>query len=406
MFHLPILRVFAQGSPWVALFFLLTGFVNIMGPVKKARDGNSQQALMSLASSVFRRPFRLILPTTIAGFFAWLGCQLSFYALAKRSEAWWMHFTSPLPDETWMKAIKGLFWNSFKLWKTGDFWYDKNQWSLPYLLQGSMMVYLILLGTLRCTAQWRMTIFGMFWVFSWLWNDAMVGLNVYSGAFLAEMNIHLGTAHAFPASRSYAARLFTIFLMLAGLYLCGYPEDHNEWTKWSKDMNDLGQRIFPKGADQFRFWPSLGAQLVTLSIIISPALQHFLTHPALLWLGSISFPVYLIHGPIIRSVLAWLLFGLREPIARYDYNEDGTMAAEHEVLPMPSAWMYFVALPIFFAVLFALSHVWNLYVEPWCAHVTQMAEDIMFGRDRPIAPIEKPHMNGTGSPKQNGILPH
>ena len=380
-----------------------------MGPLAKARDGNPQAALMSLASSTFRRVFRLVLPTTIAGFFAWFLCQLGFYALAARCEAFWMRNTSPLPDPTFRAAVKGLFWNSLNLWKSGNNTYERNQWSLPFLLKGSMMIYLTLLATLRLTARWRMTVFFGLYALSWCWNDAMIGMNIYSGAFLAELNMHLGTANSLPACRSLPMRAVAIFLVILGLHLCGYPESKNDWAKWSKDLGEIGLRIFPKGIEQFRYWPSVGVQIITMGVMLSPILQKGLTHPVLLWLGGASFPIYLIHGPIIRSALAWILFGLREPITRYDYNHDGTMAAQYEILPMPTPWMYTLALPLFFALLFVCAHAWNLWIEPWCAYWTKNMEDLMMGKGETGHLPDMNGVNGNGFPKggnkTNGILP-
>ena len=380
-----------------------------MGPLTKARDGNPQAALMSLGSSTFRRVFRLILPTTIAGFIAWFLCQLGFYALAARCEAFWMRNTSPLPDPSFRAAIYGLLFNTFELWRTGNNVYERNQWSLPFLLQGSMVVYLALLATLRCTPRWRMTVFFGLYAFSWAWADAMIGLNVFGGAFLAELNMHLGSAMSSRLYHSVTLRVIAISIVVLGLYLSGFPENRIEWASWSTNLRLIGLKIFPKNVDQFRYWPSVGVQLITIGVMLSPLLQDVLTHPALLWLGGASFPIYLLHGPIIRSVLAWILFGFREPITRYDYNHDGTMAAQYEILPMPTGWMYTFALPLFFVILFACAHAWNLWIEPWCAYWTKNMEEMMMGMGDHSRPIEM--TNGTnpfpkGGNKSNGILPH
>ena len=404
LWHLPILRVYAQGSPWVALFFLLTGYVNVLSPIKKAREGNFTGALMSLASSTFRRPLRLILPTTIATLFAWLFCQLGFYSLAASSDAWWMSFTSPLPDETFRVAVSRLLWTSYNVWMTGENDYDKNQWALKLLLKGSLMVFLLLLATIRCTPFWRMSVFASFYCLSWIWNDAMIGLNVYAGALLAELNIHLGSAHAFPRCRGLPMRFLCAVLILIGLYWSSYPETHNGWRTWSANLGWWGLKIFPRGVDQYRFWPALGVQLITISVMLSPHLQHFLSLPSLTWLGTVSFPIYLLHGPLIRSLLAWLLFGLRNPIKKIEHNADGSVKGEYEVLPMPTLPMYIIAIPIFFIALLAVCQLWNLYIEPWCARLTKMAEDLFFGVGRLEVPGNG-HVPPPGAGKQNGVLP-
>lgn len=62
----PIFRILSQGPAWVALFFILSGFVNALKPIQLARLGSVETALSSLAISSFRWPFRLILPATAA----------------------------------------------------------------------------------------------------------------------------------------------------------------------------------------------------------------------------------------------------------------------------------------------------------------------------------------------------
>lgn len=149
-----------------------------MGPIKKAHDGNLQQALPGLATSTFRRTFRFVLPTTIATCFAWFLCQLGFYALSAHCDAFWMRSTSPLPDASFREAIYNLVKYSFLTWKNGDNAYERNQWSMPFLLKGSMLVYLVLLATLRCTPKWRMAVFTALYAYSWVAGDGKTAFSI------------------------------------------------------------------------------------------------------------------------------------------------------------------------------------------------------------------------------------
>lgn len=246
-------------------------------------------------------------------------------------------------------------------------------------------------------------------------------MNIYSGAVLAELNMYITAATAATttttnttttttlttAARTLKSRpltrTFAIIILLLGLHFCGFPETNWEWASWSRHLHSLGGLIFPAGGELYRYWPSVGVQFITLAIMLLPVLQRVLSSPPLLWLGGASFPIYLIHGPIIRSVLAWLLFGLREPIVQYEYDESGTVKSEYQVLPMPSGWMYMLALPVFFAILFASAHAWNLLIEPRCAMWTRRAEEIMSGAGEPDHGSEK---EGRAGGVMNGLLPH
>lgn len=231
----------------------------------------------------------------------------------------------------------------------------------------------------------------------------MLGLNIYGGALLAEITLHVSSSTSFhPRQRSILAFSLTTL----GLFFCGFPESNWAWTSWSKGMASLGWFILPQSADQYRYWPSIGVQLLSLGVILSPTLQRFLSHRYFTWLGAVSFPIYLIHGPLMRSMLVWLLFGFRKPMYLYTKNLDGTVADMWEVIPMPTTWMYVLALPIFFTALFLISHCWNIYVEPWCAWLTTRAEEIMCGDEPKPKEYDSGPILGNGSIKFNGVLPH
>ncbi len=173
IFHLPFLRLPATGSPWLALFFLLTGYVNAIKPIKQARSGNTQGALSGLVSSAFRRPWRLILPPTIATFIAWLMANLGLFSLGRRCPSWWMRDTSPPSDATFQDAIHGLFTAIYHTWWGGGAnVYDKNQWPMFSLFKGSMLLYVVLLATMRCTPRYRMLVFAALYIYSYGTGDS------------------------------------------------------------------------------------------------------------------------------------------------------------------------------------------------------------------------------------------
>ncbi|KAL9100972.1 MAG: hypothetical protein Q9163_003714 [Psora crenata] len=207
-----------------------------------------------------------------------------------------------------------------------------------------------------------------------------------------------------PHTASFCALrpIFASLLAIASLFFCGYPEEHWEWSAWSRALSHIGFKVFPPGAELYRFWSTIGAQLFTLSIILSPSLQKALSHRFLLWLGSISFPVYLLHGPLIRSMLAGLLFGYRHPIRLYTKNLDGSVAQMWDVIPSPEIWMYALALPVFFATLGVTSHFWNKWVDPWFAFIAAKAEERMCPRISEAQRLVELRENGL--PKPNGLV--
>ena len=72
-----------------------------------------------------------------------------------------------------------------------------------------------------------------------------------------------------------------------------------------------------------------------------------------------------------------------------------------EVIPMPETWMYVIAFPVFFVILGATSHLWNVWVESWCASVAARAEERMCFRIMEAQKSQECDYNGL--PKVNGV---
>ena len=127
LFQRPILRLISQGPAWVALFFVLSGFVNALKPIRQARAGSVDTALANLASSSFRRTGRLVLPAAAATVISWFLCQLGAYEMARSSDATWIRETSPSPSVSWTAAVISLFKNIFATWMFGQ----ENEYDQP-----------------------------------------------------------------------------------------------------------------------------------------------------------------------------------------------------------------------------------------------------------------------------------
>ena len=170
----PYLRLVAQGPAWVACFFILSGFVNALKPVKLARAGQVDTALSNMAISSFRRSFRLFLPATAATIFSWFICQFGAYETARNSDAYWVQFNSPPMSPSWGVAIEDLLRAIKTTWTYNpENPYDQPQWALLYFLQGSMFVFCALLATVNLTPRWRvLTMIGC-WFWSWNWGIRM-----------------------------------------------------------------------------------------------------------------------------------------------------------------------------------------------------------------------------------------
>ncbi len=167
----PYLRLVGQGPAWVACFFILSGFVNALKPVKLARSGQVDTALSNMAISSFRRSFRLFLPATAATIFSWFICQFGAYETARHSDAYWVQFNSPKMSPSWGVAVEDLIKAIQTTWTYNPSNpYDQPQWALLYFLQGSMFVFCALLVTVNLTPRWRVLAMIGCWFWSWNWG--------------------------------------------------------------------------------------------------------------------------------------------------------------------------------------------------------------------------------------------
>ncbi|MCJ1427097.1 hypothetical protein MMC29_005000 [Sticta canariensis] len=376
LFQKPFFRLVGQGQAWVALFFILSGFVNALKPVKLAKAGNIETALSNLGVSSFKRSFRLFLPATAITVISWFVCQLGAFETARNSDAYWLYTTSPKQSLCWTDAIKDLLYAIRTTWTYNpDNPYDQPQWALLYLLQGSMFVFTVLLVTINLRSGFRVSalVICYFWSFNWgiKLGDPMVGINVFAGIILVELH------HSrLPLRLSPYSHIFAPPLALAGLFLMSFPSQFQPWTYWSSFLLKACHKIAPVDIEVSRYWPTIGAQVLTLAIVLSPHLRRALSHRWLLWLGKISFPLYLLHGSLMRSVLAWMLFHGQ---TLKNIEENNVIVMRY---PLPGIPTFIVAIPVFMAILFVATHFWAVKVEPWFGWMTDKAQKIMFTKEQ------------------------
>jgi hypothetical protein len=133
--------------------------------------GNTNIALSNLAKSTFTRSGRLVVPTSVAIFIAWLLCQLGAFQLAKRTDAEWIRAGGRDPDGPLWNSLVQLARALVLFWNSGAGVYDATHWTLVYFLQGSFRVYLALLATTLATIKYRRYITVFLYLYSWCTGD-------------------------------------------------------------------------------------------------------------------------------------------------------------------------------------------------------------------------------------------
>lgn len=86
-----------MGQFWTAIFFILSGYVCAVKPLRLSNGGQAEEARKVVASSAFRRVLRIGLPATLGTVFSWTLCQLGAFKLVGDVAYWsaWLDVTTP-----------------------------------------------------------------------------------------------------------------------------------------------------------------------------------------------------------------------------------------------------------------------------------------------------------------------
>ena len=134
-----------------------------------------------------------------------------------------------------------------------------------------------------------------------------------------------------------------------------------------------------------RFIVGFGAIFLITAILFSPSIRHFLSNRTFVFLGSISFPLYLLHGTFIRLPLAWAFFGVLPHLPFLNILEFTEDSNGEPIILMTcrSFGCRLTATILFFtwlAGLLAFCRIWKSRVDILGVHFSRWMEDIVMGR--------------------------
>ncbi|KAK2733644.1 hypothetical protein FQN55_003282 [Onygenales sp. PD_40] len=319
IFQMPFVRLLYTGQP--TIFFLISGYVLSLGTIKKCRSQSWGSLQLDLSSKIFRRVFRLYIPGIVATFIPMF--MISFGLFPGVAQ-----FSEDMPHRTFdMVAQEPTFFRQFWLWcKTIPplFWpfdwenfsqnspYAYQLWTIPVEFRCSMVLFLVHAALARCSGKIRLTFNGILSLYFLTFEKWDVFLFL-AGAFLAELDIikeEAAEGHL-PKVENKDSKFKTItqstprpWIMVTGmitsLWLLSVPaaDIWNAWTfavlEWYAPRTYTGF---------FRFWDAVGTVLLLWSITGLPSVQRFFTRPIFLYLGNISFSLYLTHTIVLKFML-------------------------------------------------------------------------------------------------------
>lgn len=288
---------FLNGGAAVSVFFVLSGFILSL-PFAKDRS------FVRVITALLKRWPRLAVMTTIACLLSWGLIVLSqdyYEQAAAVTNNHWManHFNAPLHGRhiSWDEALRdGLY----RVYFPGDVKFDSPLWTMRIELFGSFAIFLaapVLFGL----KNWPLRLAAIGAVM------AAVGVSfpiTYFSDFLVGTILAMLFAEGkMPHIANWQAAL----LAIAGLYLFCFSGDE------SRLMYAPVKALIPTGETAHFVW-SASAALIILLLLGNPFARNLFSKDWAIWLGLLSFPLYLLHVPImlsagaisIMSTVTWL----------------------------------------------------------------------------------------------------
>jgi peptidoglycan/LPS O-acetylase OafA/YrhL len=292
------LSVLWDGRLAVSIFFILSGYVLTTAMIARP---------ISLPALAGKRYIRLLLPVLVATLPTLLLQPHGFYfnhELAFVTGSDWLNGVTAIGfHPTIFGWLRNAVWTVFFI--DGQTSYNSLLWTMRFEWFGSLLIFLIV--CLLRSAGWRLL---LALPLSLLLAD--VPVYAFLHLFLIGMILHDLAPLLVPRPSRAKVPMIVLdglgmALVAVGLYL---PR--------------LVMVVIDRHASAFHFllWlrlalPSwqgdrwmLAAIPVVTGVTLSPRLRHWLSRPTCLFLGRISFPLYLFHLPILLSFGSWLMLFL------------------------------------------------------------------------------------------------
>lgn len=324
LMRLPFLRLLYDG-PARAVFFLISGYVISMKPLKLIHNRCWEALFQSLAVSVFGRGMRLFLPPLLSTFVVMIAVQVHLYDFPY--ESYMTGLVPQHPDRMPTFWAQGLDWATFVVaelmnpwkWLTTASKYDSHLWTVPIQYKCTMILLTVILALARTRRRVRLSVVAVLFSYCIAVTRWDVALHL-AGLFLAELDLiyqepaaaiedPLGQTLAIQPPKKTLSPFLWPGICIIGLYLGSFP-------RTILGDGALGFGHLSAITPRFKTWHAIAAILIVWALRNSSTLQAPFTSPVLLYLGKISFSLYLVHGPVLHMFgyaivpFMWTLTGM------------------------------------------------------------------------------------------------
>ncbi|WP_410507491.1 acyltransferase [Methanosarcina hadiensis] len=313
------LGLIGAGNFSVCIFFVLSGYV-LTQKFFKTKENSI------IISSAVRRYPRLFIPVFAAVMLSYLLAATGLYhyyidtmaVVAGSNYRNYWTFTPGILD-----AVRQAVWTSFFV--GGAIQYNPVLWTMTMEFYGSMLVFTMALifGSLKNRWTFYLAAFVLF--INSYYLAFIIGI-VFSDIFTREKSL-------FKTDN----RIILLIILIFGLFLGSYPE--SPLTNNSLyGFLDNGLFESPKAT-----YHIIGAGMIMYVLLNSKDLQHVFSSRVPVFLGKISYSLYLVHFPVICSFTCALFLFL------------------HPVLPYGPAAL--ISIGVSLLVIIPLSYLFYKYVD-------------------------------------------
>ena len=323
IFQMPIVRLLYTGQP--TLFFFISGYVISIGTLKKIRSRSYGRLQLDLSSKIFRRGFRLYIPAVGATILPMVMTYFNLFPGVAQFTEDLPHFTMnlPAPEPTLARHFIAWFWTIPPLLWTFD-WANYSTtspwayqlWTVPVEFRCSILVFLLLSAFSRCTTRARLALMSTI-ALLWLTYEKWDVFLFMAGAIFAEidlikqefnarlppppLNVNSERFHNDNSNTSACTTACLWSIIFIALWILSVPADEI-WNTWSFPiLEDYAPLTYTSKI--FRFWDSIGSVMLLGATTCLPSIQRFFSHPFWLYMGRISFSLYLTHTICLKAIM-------------------------------------------------------------------------------------------------------
>ena len=298
-----------SGTACVAFFFVLSGFVLSYGYFTT----RSKEKIVSSAS---KRYLRLAIPVLFTNllYFQLMGMQVINPSINTQMSE--LTFSSVFLNEYTMQLsflgmLQETIFSTFFTFKASTF--NSALWTMAFEFYGSAIVFSLLWLIGHCTFKFRaigyfiaiMIILLFFKQINFLgFLTGLILCDLYVSGFLQKLNL----------------TSWKVLLLVFGFYLISFNDNlgpkaiGSTWYSWILNTQSTAHTT----DTQIRLAIIIGATCLLALLLLSKGLQRFLSSQVCLFLGKISFSLYLSHYLVLYTFSCWILLYLSKGLNYLD----------------------------------------------------------------------------------------